>query len=105
FIHNLREYGVAFDATYRKLGRAFERIVSEDVSTSFGAELEVFAEKRFGDSFTLRAVGSHLLTSRQLDVFDKCDAIADQLARDFDEYELEAEKAGPVFQLVGRYAF
>ena len=28
-----------------------------------------------------------------------------RLICDFDEYEVDSEKAGPVFQLVGRYAF
>ena len=32
-------------------------------------------------------------------------AIGDQLARDYDEYERETEEAGPVFQLIARYAF
>jgi outer membrane receptor for ferrienterochelin and colicin len=105
FIHNFRDLGAAFGATYRKQGRAFERIVSEEVSTTYGADLEVFVEKRFGNSFTLRAVGSNLLNSRKREVFNKFNTIEDQLDRDFDEYELEAEKAGPVFQLVGRYAF
>ena len=31
--------------------------------------------------------------------------IEDQIDRDFDEYELESEKAGPVFQLIARAAF
>ena len=30
---------------------------------------------------------------------------ADQIARDYDEYELETESAGPVYQLVMRVAF
>jgi iron complex outermembrane receptor protein len=105
FIQNLREWGAAFGATYRKQGPAFGRFVAEEVTTTYGADLEIFVEKRFGDSFTIRAVGSNLLNGKKRETFNKFDTIEDQMDRDFDEYELEAEEAGPVFQLVGRYAF
>lgn len=104
-IQNLPRAGVAFGATYRKQGSAYSRVVSEEVTTTYGADLEVFIEKRFGNHFTIRAVGSNLLNGRKREVFNKFDTIGDQVGRDFDEYELEAEEAGPVFQLVGRYAF
>jgi len=105
FIHNLRAFGAAFGATYRKQGSAFGRTIGEEVTTTYGADLEVFVEKRFGDSFTVRAVGSNLLDGKKREVFNKFDNLEDQVDRDFDEYELESERAGPVFQLVGRYAF
>ena len=104
-IQNLRQLGAAFGATYRKQGKAYGRIVSEEVTTTYGADLEVFVEKRFGDSFTVRAVGSNLLDGKKREAFNKFDTIEDQVDRNFDEYELEAERAGPVFQLVARYAF
>ena len=37
--------------------------------------------------------------------FDKFDTEADQIDRDYDEYELETEEAGPSYQLVMRWAF
>ena len=104
-IQNLRQLGAAFGATYRKQGKAYGRIVSEEVTTTYGADLEIFVEKRFGDSFTVRAVGSNLLDGKKREAFNKFDTIEDQVDRNFDEYELEAERAGPVFQLVARYAF
>lgn len=105
FIQNLRDLGAAFGATYRKQGVALDRTVGEEVRTTYGADLEIFVEKRFGDSFTIRAVGSNLLDSKKREVFNKFDTIEDQLGRDFDEYERESERAGPVFQVVARYAF
>lgn len=105
FIQNFPKFGAAFGATYRKQGKAFDRVVAEEVTTSYGADLEVFVEKRFGDSFTIRAVGSNLLDGSKDEVFNKFNTVADQLARDFDEYELETETAGPVFQIMARYAF
>jgi hypothetical protein len=46
-----------------------------------------------------------LLNGAKRETFNKFTTVADQLARDFDEYELESETAGPVFQIIARYAF
>ena len=51
------------------------------------------------------SVGSNLLNTKKEEVFNKFDNIADQLDRDFDEFELESETAGPVYQLIARYSF
>ncbi|ANK14107.1 TonB-dependent receptor plug domain-containing protein [Erythrobacter neustonensis] len=104
-IQNLPDFGAAFGATYRKQGAAYGRVVGEEVTTRYGADLEIFVEKRFGDSFTIRAVGSNLLDGTKDEDFNKFATTGDQIARDFDEYELESERAGPVFQVVARYAF
>lgn len=104
-IQDIPSAEVAFGASYRKQGAAFGRVVSEEVTTTYGADLEIFVEKRIGKSFTIRAVGSNLLNGAKSEVFNKFDNQADQLDRDFDEYELESEKAGPVFQIIARYAF
>lgn len=104
-IQNFPSIGAAFGATYRKQGSAFDRLVAEEVTTTYGADLEVFVEKRFGRNFTIRAVGSNLLDGAKKESFNKFDTIDDQIERDFDEYELESETAGPVFQVMARLAF
>lgn len=104
-IQNLPGIGASFGATYRKQGSAYDRTVGEEVTTTYGADLEVFIEKRIGKSFTIRAVGSNLLNSSKDEAFNKFATTGDQIARNFDEYEVESEEAGPVFQIVARYAF
>jgi outer membrane receptor protein involved in Fe transport len=104
-IQDIPSIQAAFGATYRKQGTAFGRVIAEEVTTTYGADLEIFVEKRIGKSFTIRAVGSNLLNGAKREVFNKFDNLEDQLDRDFDEYELESEKAGPVFQIMARYAF
>jgi len=104
-IQDIPSMGVAFGATYRKQGGAFDRIVGEEITTTYGADLEIFVEKRFGNKLTIRAVGSNLLNGSKDEAFNKFTTIGDQLGRSFDEYELESEKAGPVFQIMARYAF
>ena len=105
FIQDFPTFGAAFGPTYRKQGAAYSRVIAEEVTTTYGAELEVFVEKRFGKKFTIRAVGSNLLNGAKRETFNKFDNLADQIDRNFDEYELESEKAGPVFQLIARMAF
>ncbi len=105
FIHDLPTWGAAFGATYRKQGDAFGRTIGEEVTTKYGADLEIFVEKRFGDRVVVRLTGSNLLDGKKRETFNKFTTIEDQIDRSFDEYELEAEQAGPVFQLVARATF
>ncbi len=105
FIHDLPTLGAAFGATYRKQGDAFGRTIGEEVTTKYGADLEVFVEKRFGDRVVVRLTGSNLLDGKKREAFNKFTTIEDQIGRSFDEYELESEQAGPVFQLVARATF
>ena len=62
-------------------------------------------EKRIAANIVVRLTGSNLLNAAKDEVFDKFDSVADQVARDHDEYELETEDAGPWYQMVMRVAF
>ncbi|MGZ9099932.1 MAG: TonB-dependent receptor plug domain-containing protein [Brevundimonas sp.] len=105
FTHDIPAWGAAFGASYRKQGDAFSRVWAEEVETRYGADLEVFLEKRLFANTVVRLTGSNLLDSSKDEVFDKFADEADQIARNHDEYELETETAGPVYQLVMRVAF
>ncbi len=105
FTQDIPSWGAAFGATYRKQGDAFGRVFAEEVTTSYGPDLEIFLEKRLFANTVIRLTGSNLLDSSKDEVFDKFDDQAGQIARDYDEYELETESAGPVYQLVMRVAF
>lgn len=105
FIHDMPDAGVAFGASYRRQGKAQARLLAEEVETRYGADLEAFIEKRFGKSFSVRLTGSNLLNAKKDERFNKFDDGIDHMDRDFDEYEIESEEAGPVYQLIARYAF
>ncbi|MDO9471495.1 MAG: TonB-dependent receptor [Caulobacter sp.] len=105
FIQDIPSWAAAFGVTYRKQGDANDRVALEEVRTRYGADLETFIEKRFGENLVVRLTGQNLLDSSKDEVFDKFGSFADQAARIHDEYELETEKAGPVFQLTARWAF
>jgi outer membrane receptor protein involved in Fe transport len=105
FIQDLRPWNAAFGATFRKQGSSYGRLIGEEVTTTYGADLEAFVEKRFGDSMVVRFTASNLLDVSKREAFNKFNTIEDQMDRDFDEYELERETAGPVFQIVVRKTF
>ena len=105
FIQDLPTLDASFGLSYRKQGDAYERIVGEEVTISYGEDLEAFVEKRFGNSFSLRFTAANLLDASKDEVFHKFNTIEDQFARDYDEFELETEEAGPSYQLVMRWAF
>jgi outer membrane receptor protein involved in Fe transport len=105
FIQDLPSLAASFGASYRKQGDAFSRVLAEEIETRYGADLEVFVEKRFGDNLSLRLSGANLLDADKDEVFHKFDNEADQIDRDYDEYEIESEHAGPRYQLVVRWSF
>lgn len=105
FIQDLPGVGASFGLTYRKQGDARARLLGEEAIVRYDAELDAFVEKRFGDSFSVRLSANNLLDASKDEFFDKFNTQADQLARDYDEYELESEQAGPSYQLVARWAF
>ncbi|MDZ4762290.1 MAG: TonB-dependent receptor [Alphaproteobacteria bacterium] len=105
FIHDLVVLDAAFGVTYRKQGDAFSRVLAEEVTTSYGGVLEAFVEKSIGDNFTIRLTGSNLTDGTKDEIFDKFGSFSDQVSRSYDEYEIETEKAGPTWQIIGRYSF
>lgn len=105
FTQDVPAWRAAFGATYREQGDAYSRVLAEEVVTSYGGDLEIFVEKQIGSNAVLRLTGSNLLDSSKDEVFDKFGSIADQISRDYDEYEIETETSGPVYQAVLRVAF
>ncbi|RYG18223.1 MAG: TonB-dependent receptor, partial [Caulobacteraceae bacterium] len=105
FTHDIPTWELAFGATYREQGDAASRVLAEEVVTSYGGDLEIFIEKQIASNVVLRFTGSNLLDASKDEVFDKFGSVDDQISRDYDEYELETENSGPVYQLVMRVAF
>jgi outer membrane receptor protein involved in Fe transport len=105
FIQNLPAWNSSFGVSYRKQGKAESRVLGEEVTTTYGGDLELFVEKRVGKTFAVRLSATNVLNAKKKEVFHKFDTLADQLDRDYDEFELESEKAGPRIQLVARWTF
>ena len=105
YLPALPTLGASFGATYRKQGDAYTRLLGEEVLIRYGGELDVFVEKRFGTNVSVRLSANNLLDASKDEFFDKFDTLQDQIDRDYDEYELETEEAGPSYQLVMRWAF
>ena len=105
FIQDLPSVDVSFGATFRKQGDAFSRVLGEEVTVRYGEDLDLFVEKRFGTAVSVRLSAANVLDASKDEFIGKFNNQADQIDRDYDEYELETEQAGPSYQLVMRWAF
>ena len=105
FIQDLPSVDVSFGATFRKQGDAFSRALGEEVTVRYGEDLDLFVEKRFGTAVSVRLSAANVLDASKDEFIGKFNNQADQIDRDYDEYELETEQAGPSYQLVMRWAF
>ena len=105
FIQDLPSLAASFGMTYRRQGDAYSRLLGEEAIIRYGEELDVFVEKRFGKSVSLRLSANNLLDASKDEFYDKFDTLEDQLGRDHDEYEIEREQAGTSYQVVLRWAF
>src|SRR3546814_15899768 len=94
FIQDLPTLDASFGVSYRKQGDAYERIVGEEVTISYGDDLEAFVENRFGRNLSVRLTAAQLLDASKDEVFHKFDPTDDYLARDHYWFELETESHG-----------
>ncbi|NEX93777.1 TonB-dependent receptor [Caulobacter sp. 17J65-9] len=110
-IHTVESWGASFGATYSDRDMGLESALDETVSVDYDADLEVFAEKRFGSRYVLRFVAANLLDKEKRERFakydgDSIDEILDNRANGIvDEYEREVEHSGPIYQITFRAAF
>jgi outer membrane receptor for ferrienterochelin and colicins len=111
FIQSLPAAGAAFGATWRQQGAAKQVVLGETRRTSYDGDLELFVEKRLGNTWTARLAASNLLDARKIENIRNFDGdsaldLADNMrAGAVDELERESEQAGPVYQLVVRASF
>jgi hypothetical protein len=98
-------WNVSFGASLYDRDEGTASALDEESTVDYDGDLEAFVEKRFGRNLSVRLTAANLLDASKDEVFHKFNTIDDQLARDYDEFELETEEAGPSYQLVMRWAF
>jgi outer membrane receptor for ferrienterochelin and colicins len=111
FIQTVPSIDVSFGATVSGRSKAVESNFDETVELKYDPDLEAFVEKRFGKHFVLRFSAQNLLDRKKKEAFRKYDGdsydeiLANRAAGDIDEYELEREHSGRLFQVTARAAF
>jgi TonB-dependent receptor len=111
FIQTVRSVDASFGASLSGRSKALESNFDETVELRYDPDLEAFVEKRFGRNIVLRFTASNLLNRKKRENFRKYDGdsfeeILDNRANgDIDEYELEREQSGRLFQVTLRAAF
>jgi outer membrane receptor protein involved in Fe transport len=111
FIQNLPDWGASFGASLYGRDEGYESGLDELVKVEYDQDLEAFVEKRFGERIVIRLSAQNLLDKEKRETFMKYDGdsiedILDNRANgDLDEYELESERSGVLYQLTVRAAF
>jgi outer membrane receptor protein involved in Fe transport len=111
FIQTVRSADASFGASLSGRSKAVESNFDETVKLTYTPDLEAFIEKRLGRNFVIRATASNLLNRSKREAFRKYDGdsqaevLANRAAGDVDEYELERERSGRLFQVTLRAAF
>lgn len=111
FIQNLPDWGASFGASLYGRDEGYESGLDELVKVEYDQDLEAFVEKRFGERIVVRLSAQNLLDKEKRETFMKYDGdsveeILDNRANgDLDEYELESERSGLLYQLTVRAAF
>lgn len=111
FIHTVRPVDASFGVSVSGRSGATESNFDETIDLRYDPDLEAFVEKRFGKSFVLRVSAQNLLNRRKKEDFLKYDGdtleeiLENRANGEFDEYEIEREKSGPLFQVTLRAAF
>jgi outer membrane receptor for ferrienterochelin and colicins len=111
FIQTVKAVDASFGATISGRSKSLESNFDETVDLSYTPDLEAFVEKRIGKNFVMRASVQNLLNRKKKEVYRKYDGdnfvdiLANRAAGDVDEYELERERSGRLFQVTLRAAF
>jgi len=109
--HNIPQWDASFGFSYQKQGDSLSVDYHREVELSYGANLEVFVEQRFGDGYVLRLSGTNLLDASKVEKFTKYDGDSTQEVIDnhtmgyVDEYEVENESSGRMVMLTLRKSF
>ncbi len=110
-IQTLRTVDASFGATISGRSKALESNFDETIELTYTPDLEAFVEKRIGRNFVIRATASNLLNRSKRELFRKYggdsfdEILANRAAGDLDEFELERERSGRLFQVTLRAAF
>jgi outer membrane receptor for ferrienterochelin and colicins len=108
---NIPAWDMSAGFSYRKQGLSTSVFLGEVERQWYDANLEVFVERRLTDSVVLRLVGNNLLDADSIQAEQNfggdfaADIIANQIAGDVDEFEVERENSSPTVLVSLRAVF
>jgi outer membrane receptor for ferrienterochelin and colicins len=108
---NIPSWNTSFGFSYRKQGMSESMFLGEEERQWYDGNLEVFVEQRLTESMVLRVVGNNLLDADSIQAERNyggdfaADIVANQLAGDVDEFEVERENSSPTVLVSLRAVF
>jgi outer membrane receptor for ferrienterochelin and colicins len=109
--HNIPSWDAALGFSYQKQGESMFVTFGEIESQLYDGNLEIFLEKRLGDSMVLRLTGTNLLDAESqqaeagFDGDNGAEILANQAAYNVDAFEVEREGSSPKITLTLRAVF
>jgi outer membrane receptor for ferrienterochelin and colicins len=109
--HNIESWNTSLGFSYRKQGMSTSTFLGEVERQWYDGNLEVFVEHRLRDNLVLRVVGNNLLDADSIQAEQNFDGdfaseiIANQIAGDVDEFEVERENSSPTILVSLRAVF
>jgi outer membrane receptor for ferrienterochelin and colicins len=111
FIQNVRPWDVSFGASLSGRSDAVQSDLDQTAELHYSPDLEAFVERRFGRNLVLRFSVQNLLNRTKREVFRKYDGdsveeiLENRANGELDEFEIERERSGRLFQVTARFAF
>ena len=111
FIQTLRAINTSFGASISGRSASLESNFDETVRLTYDPDLEAFLEYRFSRNLLVRFSAQNLLNRAKREYFTKFDGdsfeeiLENRAAGDVDEFEIERERSGRLFQVTLRAAF
>lgn len=111
FITTVPSLNASFGASLYDRDMGYEYAMDEEVTVDYEPSLEAFYEQRLGKKWVMRLSAHNILDAKKDETFRKFDGdsveeiLDNRVAGELDEYEVESEHSGVLYQVTLRMAF
>ncbi|HEY3487094.1 MAG TPA: TonB-dependent receptor, partial [Gammaproteobacteria bacterium] len=108
------DMGLSYGFSYQKQGESKVVEFNREITLEYDANLELFAEKYFGEQHVLRFTVNNALDAKKTESFDRYESgeaetseaiLENHLNGNITAHEVEVEQADPTYSLTYRYNF
>ncbi|KIM11910.1 MAG: hypothetical protein KU37_03390 [Sulfuricurvum sp. PC08-66] len=105
FNHDIKKLGFSYGLNWQQRGQSTAESATTTEVTTYGANVEIFAEYNVLKDMKLRLTIDNLLDSSVHEAFTNYASVSDKIAGTIDEYETQIERAGARYMLTLSGAF
>lgn len=98
--HDIKNLGFSYGFNYQQRGKSTAEAADETEETTYGAEVELFAQYEASKNMMIRFTVDNALNSAVDESFTTYKNVTDKINGDVDAYETQSEKAGARYMIV-----